>query len=112
MKPGEVTTAVSAAHAKADSRSTQTTSRSTAADARPVGAGSDFVPLVDMIQWLGQVERQFGLVPGDMQAASSRTDQLAASISGIQGSVLTCAAQSVPHEYRASTARGEPGRSE
>ena len=43
-----------------------------------------------MVQWLGQVESQFGLVRDEMQAASAETG---ASIAGIQNLVSTCAAQ-------------------
>ena len=73
-KPGGATVAAAAVHAEADPRSTATDSRCSAANARPVDAGSEFVRSVDMVQWLGQVKSQFGLVRDEMQAASLRTD--------------------------------------
>ena len=88
-KPGEATVAAAEAPA-AVPRSTASNSGGSAADARPTGAGSEFVRAVDMVQWLGQVESQFRLVRYEMQAASAKTD---ACIAGTRDSVSTCAAQ-------------------
>lgn len=99
-KPGEATvTAVSAPAAVP--RSTSTDSGRSVAEARPVGARSGFARSVDMLQWLGQVESEFGRVRNEMQVASSKTDALSA---GNQDSESTYEAQC------AHLARGEPGR--
>ena len=78
-EPGEATGAAAEAPT-AVPRSTATNCGGLAAEARPARAGSEFVRSVDMVQWLGQVESQFGLVRDEMQAASAKTD---ASIEGI-----------------------------
>ena len=88
-EPGEATAAAADVPA-AVPRSTATNSAGAAAEARPAGAGSEFVRSVDMVQWLGRVESQCGFVRDEMQAASAKAD---ASIAGIQDSVSTCAAQ-------------------
>ena len=78
-KPGEATVAAAEAPAAVPRSTASNSGGSAAADAHPAGAGSELVRAVDMVQWLGQVEIQFGLVREEMQAAWAKTD---ASIAG------------------------------
>ena len=71
-------------------RSSASSLGGSAADAGLAGAGSYFIRAADMAQWMGQVERQFGLVRDELLADTAITD---VSIAGIQNEVLTCAAQ-------------------
>ena len=90
-KPGEASVAAAAAPPAAP-RSLASSSGDSASDARLAGAGSDFVRAAVMAQGVGQLQRQFDVVRGEMLTASARTD---ASIAGTQDSVATCAAHGV-----------------
>ena len=64
-KPGEATVAATVAATAAPAaapRSVASSSGGTTPDAHLAGAESDYVRAADMAQWMGQVERQLGLV--------------------------------------------------
>ena len=102
-KPHEVIAATTAPDAESEPRST-------AADAPPVGAESDFVHLVDMIQWLAG-EKPILPYPGLHASSLIKNQGVGHFHFELPGLAVDLRGTARPPGDRAATARCDPSRS-